>query len=495
MAHDKDVSMETKNSGAVTAPGGELAAQLAALLGPEQVFAGDAVPERYCRDWSGDYVGVPLAVIRPANADEVAAALRLCAAAGVNVIPQGGNTGLVGAGIADAGNQVVLSLERLNRIRSVGPLGMSMVVEAGCVLQNVKDAAADHGYLFPLALGAQGSCQIGGNISTNAGGVNVLRYGMMRNLVLGIEAVLPDGRVFSDLRALRKNNTGLDLKQLFVGAEGTLGVITAATLKLFPKPRWVETLWLSANSVDDIMAVYGRLQRDGGELLSAFELITAPCLALALELDPNPDAWREISAWPAHALIEFSASGGPDLKPWVETLVADLFESGLAVDGLHAQSGAQAASMWRIRELMVDAQQLRGKHLRTDVSVPIASMAELVARFETAVVDALPGAKPLSYGHVGDGNAHLNVLPPDGIDPTTFADWIPRLTHLINNLVDEYGGSISAEHGIGLSKRAAFEARVPPVQRELMEHIKAAFDPLSLLSPDRILPRAGGHRS
>ncbi|HEY1608630.1 MAG TPA: FAD-binding oxidoreductase [Paraburkholderia sp.] len=487
--------METPQAGASTAQRGGLAAQLAALLGSQQVFAGPAVPERYCRDWSGDYVGVPLAVIRPANVDEVAAALTLCAVAGVKVIPQGGNTGLVGAGIADTGNQVVLSLERLNRVRSVDSLGMSMVVEAGCVLQNVKDAAAEHGCLFPLALGAQGSCQIGGNISTNAGGVNVLRYGMMRNLVLGIEAVLPDGRVFSDLRALRKNNTGLDLKQLFVGAEGTLGVITAATLKLFARPRWVETLWLSARSVDDIMAIYGRLQREGGELLSAFELITAPCLALALELDPNPVAWREVSDHPAHALIEFSASGGPDLKPWVEALVAELFEAGLAVGGLHAQSGAQAASMWRIRELMVEAQQQRGTHLRTDVSVPIASMAELVARAEKALVDALPGVKPLSYGHVGDGNAHLNALPPGDMEPAAFAQWIPRLTGVINELIDEFGGSISAEHGIGLSKRAAFDARVPAVERELMARIKAAFDASSLLSPNRILPNSGGNHS
>jgi len=481
--------METQHNGASTARNDEFAAQLAALLGPPQVFAGAAVPGRYCRDWSGDYVGTPLAVIRPANVDEVAAALRLCTAAGVSVIPQGGNTGLVGGGIADAGNQVVLSLDRLNRIRSVDPLGMSMVVEAGCILQNVKDEAAAHGFLFPLSLGAQGSCQIGGNISTNAGGLNVLRYGTMRNLVLGIEAVLPDGRVFSDLRALRKNNTGIDFKQLFVGAEGTLGIVTAATLKLFPRPRWVETLWLSAYSVEDIMAIYGRLMRDGGELLSAFELITAPCLALALELEDNPDAWREMSGYPAHALIEFSASGGQDLKPWVEMLVAELLESGLAVDGLHAQSGAQAVSMWRIRELMVDAQQMRGKHLRTDVSVPIASMAELIARTEQAIVNALPGAKPLSYGHVGDGNAHINVLPPDGIAPAAFEEWIPRLMDIINDFVDECGGSISAEHGIGLSKRAAFEARVPAVQRDLMEHIKTAFDPSSLLSPGRILSR------
>jgi len=486
--------METRlDDDAAQPAGGELAARLGALLGAQQVFAGDAVPERYCRDWSGDYAGVPLAVIRPANADEVAAALRLCAAAGVGVIPQGGHTGLVGGGTADAGHrQVVLSLERMNRIRSVDPLGMSMVVEAGCVLQAVKDAADECGYLFPLALGAQGSCQIGGNLSTNAGGVNVLRYGMMRNLVLGVEAVLPDGRVFSDLRALRKNNTGLDLKQLFIGAEGTLGVVTAATLKLFPKPRWVETLWLSAGSVDAIMAIYGRLQREGGELLSAFELITAPCLALALELDPNPQAWRALAAHPAHALIEFSASGGPDLGPWVGTLVADLLDAGLALDGLHAQSGAQAAAMWRIRERMVEAQQRRGKHLRTDVSVPIAAMAELVARFEAAAAAALPGAQPLSYGHVGDGNAHLNVLPPPGLDAAAAADWIPRLTGIVNELVDDYGGSISAEHGIGLSKRAAFEARVPAVQRELMERIKTAFDPAALLSPERILPRTGG---
>jgi len=460
--------------------------RLTALLGHTQVFEQQAIPERYLRDWSGDYAGEPVAVIRPGNVDETASAIKLCAQSGLAVIPQGGHTGLVGGATANAAGQVILSLERLNRIRTVDPVGMHMVVEAGCVLQNAKDSASEHGCLFPLALGAQGSCQIGGNVATNAGGLNVLRYGVMRNLVLGVEAVLPDGSVFSDLRPLRKNNTGLDLKQLFIGTEGTLGVVTAAVLKLFPQPRWVETLWLSGRSVEDIMVLYERFQRAGGEFLSAFELITAPCLQLALTLDGHAENWKDVAAYPAHALIEFSASGGPDLKPWVETLASAVFEEGLATSGLHAQSAEQARSMWRIRELMVEAQQKRGLHLRTDVSVPIASMAAFIARADSALTSALPGVEVLSYGHVGDGNVHVNALRPAGMDESTFRPALATLTEVINELVDTYGGSISAEHGIGLSKRAALETRLSSVERVLMERIKHAIDPASVMSPGRI---------
>src|SRR3712207_5522168 len=254
--------------------------QLRKVLGSAGLLLGNDATERYSRDWSGDYHCTPSAVLRPSTTVEVSASLRICRDAGLTVIPQGGHTGLVGGGTPNSEDQVVLSLERMNRIRAVDPLGMTMTVEAGCILQDIKDAAEAQGCLLPLTLGAQGSCQIGGNIATNAGGLNVLRYGMMRNLVLGLEAVLADGRVFSDLRALRKNNTGLDLKQLFIGTEGTLGIVTAAALRLYPQPRWVETLWLSAESIEGVLELYRRCRAEAGELLSAFELITAPCLDL-----------------------------------------------------------------------------------------------------------------------------------------------------------------------------------------------------------------------
>jgi FAD/FMN-containing dehydrogenase len=460
---------------------------LSEALDSRAILTGEAITERYSRDWSGDYVGEPAAVLRPSDTSEVAAAVRICRDACLPIIPQGGHTGLVGGATPDAAGQIVLSLERMNRIRALDSLSMTMVVEAGCILQTAKEAALAQGCLFPLTLGAQGSCQIGGNVATNAGGLNVLRYGMMRNLVLGLEAVLADGRVFSDLRALRKNNTGLDLKQLFIGTEGTLGIVTAAALRLYPQPRWVETLWLSAESITGIMALYDHCRREAGELLSAFELITAPCLELALELDPNSPLPGDVARFPAHALIEIASSGGPDLRPWVEELVASMFENGLAQTGLMAHSTAQAAALWRIREIMVEAQQRRGLHLRTDISVPISAIPLFAARIDEVLAQALPGVKVLTYGHVGDGNLHINALPPAHLQGSAFRPWLLPLTRKINEVVDAFGGSISAEHGIGITKRTALEERLAPVDRELMHAMKATLDPDGLLSPGRIL--------
>jgi FAD/FMN-containing dehydrogenase len=461
--------------------------RLRGAVGPQDLLSGPENTERYARDWSGDYSCQPLCVLRPQTVRKVVDVVRICAEAGLPIIPQGGHTGLVGGGTPDSPHQVVLSLERMDKVRAVDPLSMTMTVEAGCILQNAKDAAAERGCLLPLSLGAQGSCQIGGNLSTNAGGLNVLRYGMMRQSVLGLEAVLADGRIFSDLRALRKNNTGIDLKQLFIGSEGTLGIITAATLRLFPQPRWVETLWLSAESITSVMGLYELFQREAGDFLSAFELITTPCLELALELDPSAAVSRDLADHSAHALIEVSSSGGPELRPWLEGLIAEAFDRGLATDGLMAQSTAQAKSLWRIRELMVEAQQKRGIHLRTDVSVPIAAIAAFIVEVTEELTSALPGVLVLSYGHIGDGNVHVNAMPPADMQGLAFGSWVPRLTACVNGVVDRYGGSISAEHGIGISKRAALSARLPTTDQDLMRAIKRSMDPSGLLSPGRIL--------
>jgi FAD/FMN-containing dehydrogenase len=465
----------------------EVSADLRNLLGPRGLLVGADITERYTRDWSGDFSCIPLAVLRPANTAEVAEALRLCRSAGLRVVPQGGHTGLVGGGTPDAPDQVVLSLELLNHIRSIDPLGMTITVESGCILQDIKDAAHEQGCLFPLTLGAQGSCQIGGNIATNAGGLNVLRYGMTRRSVLGLEVVLPDGELLSDLRPLHKNNTGLDLKQLFIGSEGTLGVITAATLKLYPRPRHVETVWIACESVAAVMEVYALFQREAGEMLSAFELITAPCLELAFDLDPGASLLRHLAGYPAHALVELSSSGGPPLKDWVENLTGSAFVKELAVDGVIAQSEAHARQFWRVREMMVEAQQRRGLHLRSDVSVPISSIAAFIDAVGDALSIELPGLLVLSYGHVGDGNVHVNALPPPGMDAAGFRPWLGSLTSRLNDVVDTFGGSISAEHGIGLSKRAALDARLNEVEREIMRAMKRLFDPMQMLSPGRVL--------
>jgi FAD/FMN-containing dehydrogenase len=462
-------------------------ATLTNLLGEQGVLTGASITDRYSRDWSGDYACQPAVVLRPSDTDGVAGAVRICRELGLAIIPQGGHTGLVGGGTPDKPDQIVLSLERMNRVRALDPLGMTMVVEAGCVLQTAKDAALAQGCLLPLALGAQGSCQIGGNIATNAGGLNVLRYGMMRNAVLGLEAVLAGGQVFSDLRALRKNNTGLDLKQLFIGTEGTLGIVTAAALRLSPQPRWVETLWLSADSIEGVLELYRRCRAEAGELLSAFELITAPCLDLALEIDPTSPLPDDVASQQAHALIEIASSGGPDLRPWVEELVTALFEEGLATTGLMAHSTAQAASLWRLREIMVEAQQRRGVHLRTDVSVPISAIAAFARRVDEVLTQTLPGLEVLSYGHIGDGNLHVNALPPAHLQGAAFRPWLAPLTERVNEVVDMFGGSISAEHGIGIAKRTALDARLSPVERQLMRAIKDSLDPAGLLSPGRIL--------
>jgi FAD/FMN-containing dehydrogenase len=463
----------------------ETIAELEAYLGTEGVLSRPQDMGRYRRDWSGDYEGTPAAVIRPRHVSEVSEAIKICNRREAEIVPQGGHTGLVGGATADRANQIVLSLEKMDRIRSLDPLGMSMVVEAGCVLQTAKDYAERSGCFFPLSLGAQGSCQIGGNISTNAGGVNVLRYGMMRSLVLGLEAVFPDGRIYSDLRALRKNNTGLDLKQLFIGTEGTLGIVTAATLKLYSKPRWVETAWVSADNIADIMQLFGYLRGEAGDFLSAFELMTPPCLDLALELDSGVSLVRnEVKHFAAHALVEFSSSGGPDLKPWITELIANAFEQGLAKAGIVAQSASHSKMFWRIRELMVEAQQKRGLHLRTDVSVPISSISPFIAKVTQAVEKTLPGSLVVAYGHVGDGNIHVNVLPPE--DFNGFQGKLGALTATINEVVDGFDGSISAEHGIGITKREEFAKRIGETHLDMMKMIKRSIDPKNVLSPGRI---------
>jgi FAD/FMN-containing dehydrogenase len=442
---------------------------------------------RYCEDWSGDLMGRPLAVVRPADTRSVAAVVALCREHEVAVVPQGGHTGLVGGATpSPAGDELVVSLERMDRVRSADPANFSIVVEAGCVLQTVQRAAEQHDLIFPLSLGAQGSCQIGGNVATNAGGVNVLRYGMARDLVLGLEVVLPDGRVWEGLRGLRKNNTGYDLKQLFIGSEGTLGIITAAVLKLFPRPTQVQTTVLGLASVEAAMALYAAARRDLSDLLSAFELLPRRCIELTLEEMPglrDPLA----TPCPVAVLMEVSASGLIDLAALVERFLSARMETGEVLDGTVAMSRAQAGEFWAIREGLVEAQHKRGRHLRTDVSVPISALAAFMAEADRAMAEHLPAAMPVVYGHVGDGNLHYNVLPPPGLRGAELEAALHRTEELIFAVVDRFGGSISAEHGIGVVKRAPFEQRLRAVDRDLMRAIRLAMDPAGLMSPGRIL--------
>lgn len=458
------------------------AERLTAMLGPDMVLTGDAVLP-YCRDWHGDVQSDAVAVLRPRDTAEVQACVRAAVALDLQIVPQGGNTGLVLGALPDQpSRQVVVTLERMSRIRCLDPDNFSAVVEAGAVLEQVKEAVAAVGLYFPLTLGAQGSCLIGGNVSTNAGGVNVLRYGMTRELVLGLEVVLPDGQLFDGLSQLRKDNSGLDLKQLFIGAEGTLGIITAVSIKLLPAPEKIATALVALPRLEDAIELYRRARRDCCDLMSAFEFM--PPLAIDLAREAMPDLPIPLdAAHPAYALIEISGSGLVDIDDLMHRFLEAAFESGLAVDGVVAQSQAQARNLWAIREGMNLGQAQRGRHLRTDVSVPLSRLADFVAEAEAAVTARMPGCICVSYGHVGDGNVHLNVLPDFAQGPAGIDAQILTAKKIVNEVLDRYNGSISAEHGIGRLKKADFDDRLPAVRRHLLALIKNALDPKMTMNP------------
>ncbi|THF47999.1 FAD-binding oxidoreductase [Allorhizobium terrae] len=453
-------------------------AALKAMLGDDLVLAGEDIA-RYCRDWHGDVISDALAVLRPRTTEDVSACVRATNSLGVSLVPQGGNTGLVLGGIPDEpAHQVIISLERMNRIRMLDTDDFSAVVEAGAVLGSFKDKVEEAGLFFPLALGAQGSCQIGGNVSTNAGGINVLRYGMTRELVLGLEVVLPDGSIFDGLSTLRKDNRGIDLKQLFIGAEGTLGIVTAVAVKLMPKPSQVATALLGLKSLEDAIALYRRARHDCCDLMSAFEFM--PPLAFTLAREAMPDLAMPLSGEnPAYVLMEISGSGLVDIDDLMQRFLEGALNDGLVIDGVIASSNSHARNLWLFREGMNEGQAKRGPHLRTDVSVPLSKLPAFVRDAETAVMASLPDCLCVSYGHIGDGNVHLNVLPPSHLPRAEKDQRIYLAKNIINEVVDAFGGSISAEHGIGRLKRPDFEARLPDVQRQLLTAIKTAIDPNS----------------
>lgn len=467
-------------------PGADLLSAFDAIVGPAGILRDPSALARYSRDWSGDNVGAPKFVVRPRSVEEVAAIVSLCAERRIRVTPQGGHTGLVaGALPSPDADEIVLSLELMNSVRDLDAANFSMIVEAGCVLEHVRAIAEKNGFVFPLALGSQGSCQIGGAVATNAGGLNVLRYGMMRDLVLGLEVVLPDGRIWNGLKTLRKDNTGYDIKQLMLGSEGTLGIVTAACLKLFPAPTQVETAFLALNSVDDVIALFGAARRDLSDLLSAFELLTRE----GVEFSGRPDPLAKPA--PVYVLLETSASGLVDLRALLDRFLAGALEQRMILDGAVAASGAQATSFWRIREEIIEAQLRRGRHLRTDVSVPISAIARFMERAGAAVTEVSSETIILSYGHVGDGNLHFNVVPPRGLTEAAAIDLLHRCEKAIFDVVDALGGSISAEHGIGRIKRAAFLSRLSPVHIDILKRIKREFDPSDIMNSGRILEPLG----
>lgn len=458
------------------------ASALIEQLGPDLVLVGPAV-EGYCRDWHGDVTTGAVAVVRPRNTEEVSQAVRAIGALGLTVVPQGGNTGLVlGATPDQPGSQVVISLERMTAIRRIDGDDFSAVIEAGVILSEFKDRVEEAGLYFPLALGAQGSCRIGGNVSTNAGGINVLRYGMTRELVLGLEVVLPDGSIFDGLSTLRKDNRGIDLKQMFIGAEGTLGIVTAVSFKLMPPAEKVATALLGLGALSDAITLYRRARRDCCDLMSAFEFM--PPMAFTLAQEAIPDLQLPMPGdYPAYVLLEISGSGLVDIDDLMHRFLEGVMEDGLVLDGVIAASRNQARNLWLFREGMNEGQAKRGAHLRTDVSVPLSRLPEFVEKAEAAISAQLPDCLCVSYGHVGDGNVHLNVLPPSGLSREEVAERIYAAKAVVNEVLDGFEGSISAEHGIGRLKKADFLARVPATQLQLLTAIKQAVDPAGIMNP------------
>ena len=452
---------------------------LGEIVGARHVLTEPAETRPYLTDWRRQYSGPAECVVRPGSTSEVAAVVALCAREGVALVPQGGNTGLVGGSVpTGACREVVVSLARMNRIRAVDVLNDTITVEAGCVLAAVQKAAQDAGRLFALSLGAEGSCQIGGNLSTNAGGVNVLRYGTAREQVLGLEVVLPDARVWNGLRALRKDNTGYDLKQLFIGAEGTLGIITAAVMRLFSRPSATATVWIALDSPRAAVELLGLLRERLGERLSAFELISRPCLQAVLA--HSPDTRDPLpAAHPWYVLVEFGDSGDPGpLHERVEAALGACAGRGALRDAAIAQSGDQARALWRLRDTIPEAQFTNVKH---DISVPVSQIPQFIDQAAAALARSFPGVEIYCFGHAGDGNLHYNV----GSD--TLLPRRDELSRIVYDVLDAFGGSISAEHGLGQLKRVEIRRRKQPLELELMRALKHMLDPKGLMNPGKLV--------
>ena len=446
--------------------------RLADIVGSAHVLTAPEDTKPYLTDWRRQYSGPAECVVRPAATQEVAQVVALCARENVAVVPQGGNTGLVGGSVPTGQRrEVVLALGRMSRIRELDALNDTVTVEAGCVLAAVQRAADDAGRLFPLSLAAEGSCQIGGNLSTNAGGVNVLRYGNAREQVLGLEVVLPDGRVWNGLRGLRKDNTGYDLKQLFLGAEGTLGVITAAVLRLYPKPSATATVWIALGSEREAVELLAALRERVGERISAFELVSRSCLEAVLRHVPElRDPLRAPHPW--YVLAQFADSGT------AEELAARVGEALGAREAVLAQSVEQARGLWRIRETIPEAQFANVKH---DISVPVSRIPEFTRIAGAALAARYPGIEVYCFGHVGDGNLHYNVGSKAHLGERE------AVNRIVYDAVERFGGSISAEHGLGQLKREDIRRRKPAVELELMRALKAALDPKGLMNPGKVL--------
>ena len=467
--------------------------RIQAIVGPKGWTTDPAILAPHLLEERGIYRGRTAMLVRPALTEEVAAVVRICAETRTPVVPQGGNTGLMGGATPfEHGGEILLCLSRLNRLRAIDPLNYTMTAEAGCVLAGLQQAAEEADRLFPLSLGAEGTCQIGGNLATNAGGVQVLRYGMARDLVLGLEVVLPDGNVLEGLRGLRKDNTGYDLKQLFLGAEGTLGIVTAAVLKLFPRPRETETAFVSVRDPGAAIKLLAQVRGGTGDAVTAFELMSRTCLDMVLRHIPgtaDPLAGRH--DW--YVLLDVaSGDTGGGLREALERSLVAAMEAGLVLDAALAASAQQSKAMWRIRDSITEAQKSEGGSIKHDVSVPVSSVADFIAEASAAVTSTIPGIRPVTFGHVGDGNIHFNLSQPadephTGAPLAAYLARLEEINRIVHDIVARMQGSISAEHGIGRRKFDELLRYKSPVEIALMRTLKRTLDPHNIMNPGKVV--------
>ncbi len=457
-------------------------------IGTRHVLTDSADMASYLTDWRRRFSGKALAVVKPATTEEVAALVRLCNQFRVPIVPQGGNTGLVLGSVPDeSGNAIVMSLTRLNRIRAIDTINNTLTAESGCILQHVQNAATASGRLFPLSLAAEGSCTIGGNLSTNAGGTAVLRYGNARELCLGLEVVTAQGEIWSGLRGLRKDNTGYDLRDLFIGAEGTLGIITAAVLKLFPQPQAQLTALTAMQTPDDALRLLSSAQTKCGAALTGFELMSDVCLSLVTKHFPQMRLPFPQSS-PQYVLLELSDSESEEhANTLLENLITDALAENIIQDAVVASSIAQSKALWHLREHIPLAQAEEGKNIKHDISVPISCIGNFIRTTDVLLQQSFPGCRMVTFGHLGDGNLHYNVSPPENIDPDVFITHQQAVNRVVHDSVHQFGGSISAEHGLGALKRNEVRQYKSKVELNLMRTLKQALDPLGLMNPGKVL--------
>ncbi|MAF05898.1 MULTISPECIES: FAD-binding oxidoreductase [unclassified Herbaspirillum] len=465
----------------------QLIEQLRSIVGDAGLVTAADEQASYVKDWLNKWQGRVAVVVRPADTAQTAEVVRLCHQTHTPIVTQGGNTGMSGGATPDdSGAQVILSTTRMHRIRAVDPINNTMTVDAGVILAHAQEAARAAGRYFPLSLGAEGSCTVGGNLATNAGGIAVLRFGNMRELALGLEVVLPDGRIWNGLRGLRKDNTGYDLRDLFIGSEGTLGVITGAVLKLFSQPHARATAWVGCDSLAQLAELLARTRARCGDRLVAFEMMSAASLALVLQ---HVTDTRAPLAQPAryNALIELADTEDLGLQSMLEELLGQAMEDALVTDAMLCSNGTQAAALWKIREGISQAQVRAGKVIKHDIALPISAIAEFVDQAERAIAACGLQAELINFGHLGDGNLHFNVMIPLSSSYDEVRQATLLLNRLVHDLVTEKQGSISAEHGVGQLRRDELRHYKSPLEMELMLRIKQAFDPNLIMNPGKLL--------